>query len=298
MSVIPVLLPTTIPGVSARVRRGLQHFYRLLSNVSPLLAARLALTLFTVPARFVARKAERAVLERAERTRVHVGQQWLRVFHWPGRGPTILLAHGWSSRAARLALLADALVDAGFRVIAFDAPGHGASTGIRSNVLLYREALRAVLERMGPVHAIVGHSLGARVAMLMMRTAATPDVRAVALMGIPPDVGYMFEQFKLVLELRQDVCRLLHMEFERHFGGAPEVHSPGDATCLELPVLVIHDRDDEVAPVDHARNLARQLPRGTLHLTRNLQHCGLLTDPAAIDVVVEFMKRHCLDRTH
>jgi pimeloyl-ACP methyl ester carboxylesterase len=289
-----VLLPARIPGVSTRLRRALQQFYRVVTRVSPSLAAHLALALFTVPVCPTPGKFERTVLRKAKRLRMHVGQQWLQVFHWQGEGPAILLAHGWSSRASRLALLADALSRAGFRVIAFDAPGHGASTGLRSDVLLYREALRAVVHRMGPVQAIVGHSLGARAAMLMMRSSATPDVRAVALMGIPPDVGYMFEQFKRVLDLRDDVRHLLHREFERHFGASPEVHSAEDAACLQLPVLVMHDEDDEVAPVVHARNLASQLPRGTLHVTRNLTHCGLLTDRAAIDVVVRFMTRHCL----
>jgi pimeloyl-ACP methyl ester carboxylesterase len=291
-SLFPIRVPATIPGVSARTRRGLQYFYRSVTRLSPSLAARLALTLFTVPACSPPGKAERAILDRAERSRLHFRGRSLQVFHWPGSGPSILLAHGWSSRAARLAFLAEALSRENFRVVAFDAPGHGASSGIRSDVLLYREAMRAVLDRMGPVQAMVGHSLGARAAMLALRAFPLPDMRALVLIGIPPDVGYMLEQFELVLNLRGDVRRLLHKEFERFFGAPPEVHSPEDAARLQVPVLVMHDLNDDVAPVAHARALARQLPRGTLLLTQDLNHCGPLSDPVALAEVVHFIKRN------
>jgi pimeloyl-ACP methyl ester carboxylesterase len=140
---------------------------------------------------------------------------------------------------------------------------------------------------------MVGHSLGARAAMLALRAFPLPDMKALALIGIPPDVGYMLEQFKLVLDLRGDVRRLLHKEFERLFGAPPEVHLPEHAARLQLPVLVVHDQDDDVAPVAHARALARQLPHGTLVLTHNLNHCGPLNDPAALAEIVTFMRQHC-----
>lgn len=292
-TLFPVRLPPTIPGVSARTRRGLQYFYRAITHLSPALAARLALALFTVPACSPPGRVERAILERAERHRVHFGRRSLQVFHWPAKGPAILLAHGWSSRAARLAPLAAALSREGFRVIAFDAPGHGGSSGLRSDVMLYRLAVRAVMEHMGPVQAMVGHSLGARAAMLALRSSSMADVRALALIGIPPDVGYMLEQFKIVLDLRGDVRRLLHKEFERFFGAPPESHSAEDAARLQLPVLVMHDMDDDVAPVAHARTLVSQLPRGTLVLTHQLNHCGVLSDPTALASVVKFMREHC-----
>jgi alpha-beta hydrolase superfamily lysophospholipase len=37
--------------------------------------------------------------------------------------PTVVLVHGWGSRASRLSALAAALVEAGFRAVAYDAPG-------------------------------------------------------------------------------------------------------------------------------------------------------------------------------
>src|SRR6185369_17615122 len=74
---------------------------------------------------------------------------------------TALIVHGWSSRAARFALLAGALVDRGWRVLAFDAPGHGLSSGRSSSLPQVMAALDAVVTELGPVQALVGHSMGA-----------------------------------------------------------------------------------------------------------------------------------------
>ena len=46
-----------------------------------------------------------------------------------GAGPRILLVHGWGGHAARLRRYVRPLNAAGFRVVAFDAPGHGGSGG-------------------------------------------------------------------------------------------------------------------------------------------------------------------------
>jgi len=47
----------------------------------------------------------------------------LPVYSW-GKGKTVLLFHGWGSRASHLALIAQILAQDGFRVVAFDAPAH------------------------------------------------------------------------------------------------------------------------------------------------------------------------------
>ena len=54
-----------------------------------------------------------------------------------GKGPTVLLAHGWESRGTHWGAFVPPLVEAGFRAVAVDAPAHGDSPGRRANVLQY-----------------------------------------------------------------------------------------------------------------------------------------------------------------
>jgi pimeloyl-ACP methyl ester carboxylesterase len=62
--------------------------------------------------------------------------------------------------------LARALVGAGFRVVAYDAPAHGESTGRFASLPEFARALADVAEALGKIHGLFGHSLGgAAVAM-------------------------------------------------------------------------------------------------------------------------------------
>jgi len=259
------------------------------TRVSPALAAHFAHALFTTPVRQTLTPAARAILHDAFDSVLDVNGKRLRVFCWPGDGPTILLAHGWSSRAGRLAAFVEPLRRAGFEVLAFDAPAHGDSSGAQSDMVAYVESLRAVIASAGGVHGIVAHSFGAR-ASLLLAARKLADVRALVLMSMPPDVSHMLSQFKLVLNLREDVQHLLDRALTARYGGAIDRHVPElDAYPVDIPVLLLHDSEDDVAPVGHANALARQLPRAQLSLTRGLNHCGLLTHGPSTEAAAAFL---------
>ena len=71
-----------------------------------------------------------------------------------------MLVHGWGGSAGQLYPFVEPLVRAGFAVVAFDAPGHGASTGSWLAIPRFAAALARVAEQVGPLHAIIAHSLG------------------------------------------------------------------------------------------------------------------------------------------
>jgi len=90
------------------------------------------------------------------------------LYSW-GVGPVIILVHGWSGRGLQLAAFAAPLVAAGFRVIAFDAPGHGRSPGNRTNIFNFQQVLSDIAIKFGPVHGIVAHSFGVLVSALAIK---------------------------------------------------------------------------------------------------------------------------------
>jgi pimeloyl-ACP methyl ester carboxylesterase len=100
------------------------------------------------------------VVERLDGTRLRV-----RV---AGAGPTVVLAHGIALTLGEWNLVADLLLADGYRVVAFDARGHGQSTigsqGISAPVMA--ADLAAVLEATDTTDAIlVGHSMGGFLAL-------------------------------------------------------------------------------------------------------------------------------------
>jgi pimeloyl-ACP methyl ester carboxylesterase len=62
------------------------------------------------------------------------------------------------------------------------------------------------------------------------------------------------------------------------------------APHVRIPVMVVHDEDDNVAPLTQGNALAAALPGSTVLLTRGLGHSGGLRDAATIERVVAFLK--------
>jgi pimeloyl-ACP methyl ester carboxylesterase len=58
---------------------------------------------------------------------------------------------------------------------------------------------------------------------------------------------------------------------------------------VRIPVLVVHDEEDNVAPIAQGAALAEAIPGATLWRTRGLGHSGALRDPPTIQRVIDFL---------
>jgi len=103
-----------------------------------------------------------------------------------GEGPPVVLVHGYSVTLAEWNVVWDALLDRGYRVIAFDQRGHGRSTlgaeGIGSQPMA--ADIAAVLEHFDVADAvIVGHSMGGFVTIraLLDHAAVSQRLRGLVL---------------------------------------------------------------------------------------------------------------------
>jgi pimeloyl-ACP methyl ester carboxylesterase len=259
-----------------------------LGAVSPALAGDLAARMFfRTPPRRDGRGVERAVFGRGTRRDVSFRDHTLATWSW-GDGPAVLLVHGWGGRAGQLARFVDPLVAAGFRVVAFDAPGHGRSTGSSTSLTEVSAAIEAVAAAAGPLHAVVGHSMGGAAALLSM-SRGLPAARAV-LVGPPSDAAVWFERFSDTFALRPAVAVAARRAAEARAGASlTSLDAERVAVAVSAPVLVIHDRDDrEVALADGAR-LAAALPAGELLVTEGLGHRRILATADVVAAAVHFV---------
>ena len=78
-----------------------------------------------------------------------------------GKGPVVLLVHGYSGRGVQMAALAREIASHGFRAVFFDAGGHGASRVEKIGFFTFIHDTRDSLAHLGaPVFAMAGHSAG------------------------------------------------------------------------------------------------------------------------------------------
>ena len=159
--------------------RAARTLFSTLGRVAPPAALALgAATYWHVGARTPVRPADQAVHDSARCTPLEHrptfrrgrdgrrpgadGTVTVATYTWGDPGaPGVLLVHGWQSRASAFGRVIEDLVGAGLRVVAYDAPGHGASGGRRRTGLDDLAIIRRLSDAEdAPWSAVVGHSLG------------------------------------------------------------------------------------------------------------------------------------------
>lgn len=270
----------------------MRRLFGLAGFLSPGLAARLFLDKFASPGRRRLESVDEGTLGRSRRRELVAGTEAIAIYEWgPAGAPTLLIVHGWGSHAPRFSAFIEAGLARGWRIVAFDAPGHGHSTGKRSSLMQFRSALDAVVESCGPVQGFIAHSLGAlALALRLADIEAEALPRAAVLISMPRDATYLMELYLDALGASPRVRTAVRLGFARRYGlDIDELSGLRNAARITCPVLVVHDESDESVPVDHAYALQRVLPRGALLVTRGLGHNRLLRDPATVDAVIAFL---------
>lgn len=285
-----------VPGLTPTLRRRARLLFRVLAAISPSLAARVAAYLFVRPRARAITATEARFLQTARARRLSTSNGTIQLYEWPGEGPSVLVVHGWISHAARLQDVIQALRAQGLRVLACDAPAHGRSSGRYADLLRYREALATVSRACGPIAAIVAHSFGAMTAASWLtQDEAAASVRAAVLVGVPRDMGYLLESFILAMDLRKPVVERLRRLFHARYGRDPEEFSTRAlAQSIRIPVLLVHGADDDLVPVEHAREILAALRAGRLYVAPGLNHSAPLRDPPSVGLMVSFLAEQLL----
>jgi pimeloyl-ACP methyl ester carboxylesterase len=232
---------------------------------------------------------EREVLATATRREmVPDGEVRLRAFVWGDEGPTVLLVHGWNGTAGQMAHAVQPLRRRGFRVVAYDAPAHGASEGAMTHVPGMARAVAAMARRFGPLHAIVGHSVGA--------TAISRAIEQGLVVGraafIAPATGprRWVAKFAAAARLSARCSARLAAAVEEAAGERlAALELARVAPQVDVPVLALHDRDDPLVPVAEARRAIRAMPHGRMIETTGLGHFRILRDVAVLREVAAFV---------
>jgi pimeloyl-ACP methyl ester carboxylesterase len=202
--------------------------------------------------------------------------------------PTVLLVHGMSGRAAQLGGFAAPLVAAGFRVVAFDAPGHGAAAGRRSSLPEMLWVTEEVAANLGPLDGIVAHSNGAAATIAALGRGMR--VQRVALLAPPTDLERYLGKVARLLGFGDRVARGAQHRLERRYGIPFSALKGTDlAPGLSQPALIVHDNGDRIVPASEGRALADSWPGAKLHVTAGLGHGRILRDEAVISRVVEHL---------
>jgi pimeloyl-ACP methyl ester carboxylesterase len=265
--------------------------FALLERLAPALGARWAERLwFTVP-RTRGRHDRQAAPGDPFRLEVNgravAGEAW-------GEGPVVYLMHGWGGWRWQLDPFVAPLVEAGHRVVAVDAPSHGASDPGpegpgRGSILEFADALAAVVAANGPAHAVIAHSLGATAAAFAVRNGL-PVGRLVFVAPMADPLPYT-RAFAARLGFGERIRTRLAARVERRIG-TPMSDFDVPALAREFaapPLLLLHDRLDTETSWSDSAAIARSWPEARLVTTTGLGHRRILRDPTVVAEVTGFV---------
>lgn len=254
------------------------------SHVAPSLVAPFFRRMMLTPRRHV-RPPPSLSLPRADE-RMALGEG-LVAWRW-GRGPVVVLIHGFEGNRTQFAAIVEALVARGFAAVALDVPAHGDSAGHELTAVKFVAAIDRTLHLLGGVHAIVGHSMGG--AMSLFSVVHGGGARRVALISAPSSLKRELQRFAEKVGLSERGTRAFISAVETRVGRpATDFDVRQVAGKVHLPLLVIHDQNDRQVPVVESARTVHALPDAELMVTRGLGHNRLLADPEVVNAVVDFV---------
>jgi pimeloyl-ACP methyl ester carboxylesterase len=277
--------PATRNPTSGRAPVWFRGAMGALSHTAPPLAAVVAERFFlTVPARPL-KPAERANAESARRVALDTPSGPIEGWRWGDAPETVLLVHGWGGRGPQLSEIAKALVARGYSALAWDMPGHGEQPR-NTNLPELARVTAAVARQSGPIAGVVAHSFGLATTLVATREGLiAPRLVGVAGSALLHKIAGQFGDLtgftpRVVERMRANLSARLGFSWD-------ELEAATLAPPLGIPALLIHDRQDERVPFDHAVELSGLLS-AELVPTSGLGHSAILNDPTVVARVAEF----------
>jgi pimeloyl-ACP methyl ester carboxylesterase len=232
-----------------------------------------------------------------------------------GQGDPILLIHGFASNAVTNWVnpgWASLLVKAGFRVIALDNRGHGASSKLTHPADYHTDKMagdaKALLDHLHIAHAdVMGYSMGARISAFLARD--WPErVRSVVFgglgihlvdgVGLPesiaealeaPSLAHVTDRQGRTFRAFADQTKSDRVALAACIRGSRQVLTRAQAGNLRLPVLIAIGTKDVVSGA--ARPLADLIPDAEVLDIPDRDHMLAVGDKAYKQGVLDFLGR-------
>ncbi|MFL2584799.1 MAG: alpha/beta hydrolase [Flavobacteriaceae bacterium] len=278
---------------TVRIPASIRFVVWLSQSISNALATKVALYLFFRPQRFKTPVREHQMQDAAEQIKFYASsiQKEIQVYRLQGKKQKVLLIHGWSGRGTQLFSFADELQKQNCEVITFDMPAHGQSPGNKTNVLELTYCIQDLNQKFGPFDAAIAHSM-AGFALLRAIKDGLP-LQSAAIIGSGDSIEGVFYRFSQQLHFSEKITERMITTVEKQFGTKLETYSSSMSIKeIDIPLLIVHDKDDKEAPCKCSIALHDLARNSQLKLTSGLGHHRILRDTKTVQHIVQFLFQH------
>ncbi|MFT7673781.1 MAG: pimeloyl-ACP methyl ester carboxylesterase [Gammaproteobacteria bacterium] len=229
-----------------------------------------------------------------QRVEIEVNHQQIPVYSW-GRGPLIVVMHGWSGSGTQFSWLIPALVESGYQVASFDAPAHGINPGNQSDLIQFTESLLVIEQKLGAIDTLIAHSLGAMASIYAIQRGLKAD--RLVLFGPHLSVAEMFETYTGLLNLNSKLSGAffhnIGLRMKDLMGGSdPWLHFTPEQLLADLGIkgMLVFDQQDEEVSLEQFKAIEKLWVDCQSVETSGLGHNGILKDKDVINKVVGFLE--------
>jgi len=296
LSLRPNRIPMATVGFSERIYlQFLRTKFKTLSKLAPATAGRMAFDLFCTPyPKYKKRKAPAIFNHATNLTVVLKDKTKIKGFEWCSNTPngqTVLIAHGYASFAYKFEHYITPLLKMGYRVLAFDAPGHGQSEGKHINVVVYQEAIEQIMEQCGPVNHFIGHSLGALTLSMIAEQIDRPNERKFVLIAPATKTTTTFDNFFKMMHFNQVTKDAFINQVLSLTAHKVEYFASDRALAnYKGPLLWVHDQEDLVCPYKDLLAFQKNAPNNVEFLiTNGLGHNKVYKTAEVMDQIMAFL---------
>jgi len=255
------------------ITKSIGLFLNAAAIIAPIWGARFAFNLLCKVRRAGVSEKGKAFFEKAIQHTLLLEKNSAVLHKW-GSGPkNILFLHGWESNSQRWLPYYNLLEKEKYTIYALDAPGHGMSKGDKLNLEVFRQAIEASLEHIGPIDTVIGHSLSNTAMGYCYGIRPDVDVNKFIVMGAASGMDAVFTYFKEVLGLSNRSVANLSKKVNTIFKTPhQEVKLMSFFKKVTQPVLVIHDKNDPVTPFEPIEKALKKHPKINSYITNGLKH--------------------------
>ncbi len=272
----------------------IQKITRILEILSPRLAGWWATQLFMSPRSNRQRVPAIDDLQQTflEYQTIH-GKKGKCSVYTAGKGPAVLLVHGWEGTAYNYTDMCKALLDNGFKVVLFDAPAHGQSSGKQTNIIEISHMITQLANNEENLSAIIGHSFGVVAIGHAIKSGLT--LKRFISISAPTNIEFVVDRFCHLIKASSNTRKSLITKIESVIkDDYLSLSLTGIAEELSMPGMIIHDRSDSMIPVEHAKSFSKAWPNAILFMTKGLGHTGILRNDEVIHRIVASLKHGVL----
>jgi pimeloyl-ACP methyl ester carboxylesterase len=270
----------------------IRTYFGLSSVLAPERAAKKSFNIFQTVRKKEIRKREEPFYQDTRHFTVNSSKEPIHCFEMGNpNGPLVFLVHGWDSNAGSMSMFASRFQDMGYRIIAFNLPGHAFYASKSTNLLECKIAMKEVIDFVDPKEpfSVVSHSFGSAVTANALADSGR-DIDQLVFLTNPNKMEDIFQEFKKMIGLTRRAYRFMVKHTSELLGGPLSILDVS-ANLKKVKfnkLLLIHDMEDKVLPYSNSFEINSDHQNVQLIKMEGVGHYRMLWNEEVIARTVAF----------